>query len=82
MAKDGDWLFRKAVMKAGLLDDATLKKYDREVYFGDLETPFDRRAGGKSTGRAQCRAGHVRGLRRSALRGGGRQTSCAMQAMP
>jgi len=39
MAKDGDWLFRKAVMKAGLLDDATLKKYDREVYFGDLETP-------------------------------------------
>ena len=39
MPKDGDWLFRKAVMKAGLLDDATLKKYEREVYLGDLETP-------------------------------------------
>ena len=39
MAKNGDWLFRKAVMKAGLLDHVTLKKYEKEVFLGDLETP-------------------------------------------
>ena len=39
MSKDGDWLFRKAVLKAGLLDHATLKKYEKEVYLDDREVP-------------------------------------------